>query len=146
MAKACCYRGDPASFESLSYFCASILHSDYLFGGGKKKWKKSVCLLYADLFQCVYSHSDYMYLFGGGTLSWKVPSETHARTHARMHARTHARTRTLARARAHTHTHTHRRLPASYRVREVCMRALDAGAAGQRRDSSWYKFSKVTAP
>ena len=23
------------------------------------------------------------------------------------------------------------------------MRALDAGAAGHRRDSSWYKFSKV---
>ena len=34
VAKTCCYRSDPASFESLSYFCASILHSNYLFGGG----------------------------------------------------------------------------------------------------------------
>ena len=34
VAKTCAYRGDVSSFEELAYFCASVLHSDYLFGAG----------------------------------------------------------------------------------------------------------------
>jgi len=32
-AKVCCYRGE-ANFDSLSYFCASVLHADHLLGAG----------------------------------------------------------------------------------------------------------------
>lgn len=34
VAKTCAFRGDVSSFEELAYFCASVLHSDYLFGAG----------------------------------------------------------------------------------------------------------------
>ena len=32
VAKSCCYRGDPACFDALSYFVASIVHTDYFDG------------------------------------------------------------------------------------------------------------------
>lgn len=32
--KVCSYCGEPSSFEPLAYFCASVLHSDYLLGAG----------------------------------------------------------------------------------------------------------------
>ena len=31
-AKTCCYRGDDSDFASLSYFVASVMHTDYLLG------------------------------------------------------------------------------------------------------------------